>query len=104
MKKATRSEEQSRPHKANDNTPLSPRLRRLALALLDSPQGVTREEADRIAPASNGPHYIHFLRTKLGLEIPCERVPFTTRDGEGSWYGLYRLTRKDRKALREMLK
>jgi len=78
-------------------------MMRLALALLECPAGISREVADEIAPASNGPHYIGRLRTRLGLEIPCERVNCTTKDGEASWYGLYSLTPSDRLKLRELL-
>lgn len=77
---------------------LSPRLERLAKALLIGP--VTREEADHIAPASNSPQYIAVLRSRLGLSLPCERVPFTTKDGLSSWYGRYHATASDRDKLR----
>jgi len=102
MKKATQSEERSRPRKAKNS--MIPRMRRLAVALMNTPQGVTREQADKIAPASNGPHYIHRLRVHLDLEIPCGRVNCTTKDGERSWYGLYSLTLDDRRKLLEVLK
>lgn len=103
MKKATRPEEQSRPRKADNITHLPPRLKRLALALLNNPAGLPREACDKIAPASNGPHYIGKLRNRLKLVIPCERVNCTTEDGEASWYGLYRLTPQDRLTLLEVL-
>ncbi|SFM65103.1 hypothetical protein SAMN05216217_11094 [Halopseudomonas yangmingensis] len=82
---------------------IPPRMKRLLLALLSRHEGITREEADRIAPASNGPHYVSQLRNRLDLEIPCERVNCTTRDGEASWYGLYYLTKQDRAKAREFL-
>tara|TARA_Y100000815_G_scaffold20699_1_gene17649 strand:- start:381 stop:695 length:315 start_codon:yes stop_codon:yes gene_type:complete len=103
MKKATRPEEQSRPRKAKNITPLPPRLKRLAMALLNAPAGVPRETCDKIAPASNGPHYIGKLRNRLKLEIPCDRVNCITKDGEASWYGLYRLTHQDRQKLLEVM-
>lgn len=80
---------------------LSPRLERLAKALLIGP--VTREEADSIAPASNSPQYIAVLRSKLGLALPCERVPFITKDGLSSWYGCYHATASDRDKIRFVL-
>jgi len=82
---------------------IPPRMKRLLLALLSRHEGITREEADRIAPASNGPHYVGQLRNRLKLEIPCDRVNYTTRDGEASWYGRYYLTREDRAKAREVL-
>lgn len=82
-------------------TKLPPRLERLASALLIGP--VTREQADRIAPASNSPQYISMLRSRLGLSLPCERVPFTTKDGEESWYGRYHATESDQDSIRFVL-
>jgi len=81
---------------------LSPRMARLVAALLDNPTGVPREATDRIAPASNSPHYIGLLRARLGLQIPCERVDFVTKDGEPSWYGLYSLSGEDREKLAKL--
>lgn len=100
MKKATPTEVKSSPRKA-DNITLPPRGERLARSLLKAP--LSREQADRIAPASNAPHYIGLLRDRLQLEIPCDRVDFITCDGEASWYGVYRLTPKDRQKLLEVL-
>ncbi len=78
---------------------LPPRLKRLLRALLDNPDGLPREAADRATPASNSPEYISQLRDRLALVIPCERVSFTTTDGVASWYGRYHLTRTDRERL-----
>jgi hypothetical protein len=77
---------------------MSRRLIRLAAALAKGP--VTREQVDRIAPASNGPHFIGVLRRKLEIDLDCDRVPFTTKDGEPSWYGRYTPTREERAKLR----
>ncbi|MCG7578452.1 MULTISPECIES: stage VI sporulation protein F [unclassified Halomonas] len=76
---------------------MSRRLIRLAAALAKGP--VTREQADRIAPASNGPHFIGVLRRKLEIDLDCDRVPFTTKDGEPSWYGRYTPTPEERAKL-----
>ncbi|MFI8750079.1 hypothetical protein ACIGG6_08740 [Vreelandella lionensis] len=76
---------------------MSPRLIRLAIALAKGP--ITREQADRIAPASNGPHFIGELRRKLEIDLNCDRVPFTTKDGEPSWHGRYTPTREERAKL-----
>lgn len=86
------------------NINLTPRLTRLLNALDDAAeQGLSREEVDRVIPASNGPEYIRQLKEKLGLEIPCERVPFTTIDGMRSTRGIYRLTEDDRQRVRALL-
>jgi hypothetical protein len=81
---------------------LPPRASRLLRALLARGEGITREEADRLAPASNGPHYVGMLRRRLSIAIPCYRITHITSDGVVSWYGLYRLTRNDRIRLREL--
>jgi|AntDeeMetagen192_2_1112575.scaffolds.fasta_scaffold17140_1 hypothetical protein len=77
---------------------MSPRLTRLAAVLAAGP--ITREQADVIAPASNGPHYIGELRRKLGIELECDRVPFVTKDNTPSLYGRYTPTLKERAKLR----
>ena len=80
-------------------TQLTPRLKRLLLALLDNPAGLSREDCDRATPCSNSPEYISQLRDRLGLVIPCERVPFVTTDGDKSKRGVYRLAPTDRRRL-----
>ena len=90
QKKAPDNKAQS--HNTQPNHSIPPRMMRLVLALLENPAGVPREVADKIAPASNGPHYIWKLRRRFDIEIPCERVNRTTKDGEASWYGVYSLT------------
>lgn len=77
------------------------RCLRLLVALASG--SVTREQADRIAPASNAPHYVGVLRHKFDMKIPCERVPFVTKDGVPSWYGRYHATPADREKIRELL-
>lgn len=78
---------------------LTPRLKRLLRALLDNPDGLPREAADRATPASNSPEYVSQLRDRLALTIPCEMVPFVTIDGDKSKRGVYHLTRADRERL-----
>lgn len=80
---------------------MKPRLLRLATALSEGP--VTREQADRIAPASNGPHYVGVLRRLLDIELKCERIPRQTKDGEPSCYGRYTPTREEREKLRALV-
>lgn len=103
MNKKKAPDHTAQSHNTEQNHSIPPRMMRLALALLEYPAGIPREVADKIAPASNGPHYIGQLRNRLGLEIPCERVGCTTKDGEASWFGVYSLTPSDRRKLREVL-
>jgi len=70
------------------NPNLGPRHRRLVKALLRRP--ITREEADRIAKASNSPHWIMQLR-RHGLKISCERRQRVDADGEKVCPGTYSL-------------
>ena len=70
-KKAPDQKAQSHNTQANHSIP--PRMMRLALALLENPAGVPREVADKIAPASNGPHYIGQLRARRS------RLPLAAR-------------------------
>ncbi|MCE9680874.1 hypothetical protein [Halomonas alkalisoli] len=80
---------------------MNTRLIRLAEKLSQGP--ITREQADRIAPASNGPHYIGALRRRLDIELDCERVPYITVDGQSTWYGRYVPTQAERQKLREFV-
>lgn len=105
MKKATRSEKQGSQSQGQNTTKtpyLPPRAWRLVSELISRPEGITREQADRMAPASNGPHYVGLVRHRLNIEIPCLRIPHVTADGDASWHGLYRLTPADRIALHIM--
>lgn len=76
---------------------MSRRLIRLAAALAKGP--VTREQADRVTPSSNGPDYVRRLRRKLDIKVKCDRIPCTMKDGEPSWYGRYTPTREERAKL-----
>lgn len=82
---------------------LTPRLKRLLRALLDNPDGLSREAADHATPCSNSPEYVSQLRDRLALAIPCEMVPFVTIDGDKSKRGVYHLTQSDRRKLVEAL-
>lgn len=84
--------------------PLTGQQRRLALALLSNSQGVgiSRENSDRVAHASNSPNVVWQLRAK-GVQIATERVPFITCDNTESWYGRYHLAPESRQRLRELL-
>lgn len=81
--------------------PPNARQRRLLEALARGP--VSRDEADRITPAPNGPHYIGTLRRRYRLALPCERIPCKTIDGESSWRGVYVPTAVDRRWIARIL-
>lgn len=81
---------------------LTPRHRRLLLALLDGPQN--REEVDAIVGASNGPDEVMRVRRRFGLVIPCERQQGFDRDQHRVDFGVYSLTSSDRTAARKLVK
>lgn len=87
--------------KKHSGKPLPYRAIRLMMELLKGP--VDREKADRTAPASNSPHYVMLIRRRLKIDIECERVPYTTEDGEQSWYGRYITTPEERQVIRDYL-
>ena len=67
----------------------NPRELRAVNALFRNPR--TRRELDEIVGTNNSPHTIFGLRAK-GLEIICELVSCTSRDGYPAVYGVYSLT------------
>lgn len=73
---------------------INPRELRIIAALARTPAGLTREELDVIAGASNVPDAIMLLREK-GLDIPSVREPVSDRDGETVYRGRYRFTDAD---------
>lgn len=75
----------------------NPRHLRILAALLTRAR--PREELDRIAGASNGPHHVMELRGR-GLEIPCARTPCYDRDGHEVKRGIYWATERDRRRIR----
>jgi hypothetical protein len=88
--------------RAHSNPPdLSPRHRRIVHAL--DVRSRTREQIDRIAGASNGPDEVMRLREKLGIEIPCQRIPAFDRDGHDVQVGVYSLTAADRRKINAWL-
>jgi hypothetical protein len=92
---------QNHPTQRQHGQPLTPRRRRLLLALLAGQR--TREEIDRIAGASNGPDEILNLRQQFALSIPCQRQKSRDRDGHPVQVGIYRLTDADRTTARRVL-
>ena len=70
----------------------NPRALRLLQALLKQP--LTRESADTVTGASNGPEEVRKLREQ-GLELPCYRLGGHDRDGLWTYRGLYALSHKD---------
>jgi hypothetical protein len=81
---------------------MTPRHRRLLLALLAGPQ--TREEVDAIVGASNGPDEVMRVRRRFGLVIPCERQQGFDRDRHRVEFGVYSLTPGDHIAARKLVK
>lgn len=75
----------------------SPRERRLLAALLERP--ITREQADRIARASNSPDVVFKLRSH-GIDVQMTRIGFVDADGRASNYGRYWLKQSDKRAAR----
>ncbi|MFA5730862.1 MAG: hypothetical protein WC934_02525 [Acidithiobacillus sp.] len=71
----------------------NPRALRLLRALLKQP--LTRESADTVTGASNGPEEVRKLREQ-GLELPCFRLGVHDRDGLWTYRGLYALSHRDR--------
>ncbi len=78
----------------------NPRALRLLRALLEQP--LTRESADTVMGASNGPEEVRKLREQ-GLELPCYRLRVHERDGLWTYRGLYALSHKDRQQVARAL-
>jgi len=57
-----------------------------------------REHLDRAVGCSNTPDLVSELRRR-GLDLPCQRVSDTDRDGLPIKRGVYRLTEQDRRKL-----
>ena len=78
----------------------NPRYCRALHALMKRP--MPREHLDREAGCSNGPELVASLRRR-GLDIPCQLVEDTDRDGMAIKRGVYFLTEKDRRAINRWL-
>lgn len=74
----------------------NPRHLRAIHALMTRP--MPREHLDRAAGCSNGPDLVAALRCR-GLEIPCEKVSDTDRDGLPIKRGVYYFTESDRRKI-----
>ncbi len=81
---------------------LTPRHRRLLIALLHGP--VSREDADRIAGASNGPDEVMQIRRRYLLKLPCVRKTGRDRDGCRVEYGVYSLADSDMAAAARLVR
>lgn len=79
---------------------LSPREKRAAIALLNTP--IMRENLDAIAGCSNGPELVAGLRRK-GLSVPCDRVERFDKDGNTCYPGQYSFTAEDKQIVRNWL-
>jgi hypothetical protein len=78
----------------------NPRALRLLRALLKQP--LTRESADTITGASNGPEEVRKLREQ-GLDLPCYRVGVHDMDGLWTYRGLYALSHRDKRQVSRAL-
>lgn len=96
MKKRPTNQSQPSAHEPRKSSPakINPRERRLFERLLNGP--ALREALDRVSGSSNVPDVIFRIRRKYDLEIPCERVAATDRDGQPCRPGRYYLTEDDR--------
>lgn len=81
---------------------ITPRQLRLIRALLIGP--LYREQADRVAGASNSPHHIGELRRIHGLKIATERAEHIDRDGFKTRPGIYILQADSVKLARTLLR
>ena len=77
------------------------RHHRLIVALLMGP--LPRETADRVAGASNSPHYVGELRRRFHLNIITEWVEGIDRDGFVVRTGVYHLEDDSRELARLLL-
>ena len=82
---------------------IGPRHRRL-LAALERRTAVTREQADRIAHASNSPHYVGELRKRYGIQIHTLMASGIDYDGHKIQYGVYWLDGDGKTAVRKLLR
>ena len=78
----------------------NPRHLRAIDALLKG--GVSRHDLARIAGAANAPELVAELRRR-GLEVPCQRVDFTDRDGDKCKPGIYSFTEHDCQLIAEWM-
>lgn len=78
----------------------NPRQLRAIHGLLQRP--ISRHDLDGLAGVTNAPELVAQLRRR-GLELPCERIDFTDRDGIKCRPGVYRLSEADRRAITSWL-
>lgn len=97
MKKRPTDKSQSSAHEPRKFTAIhfSPRELRVLKHLMAS-RSAMREVVDRVAGSSNGPDVVARVRRKLNIEIKCDRVPATDRDGKPCKPGRYSLSQDDR--------
>lgn len=76
----------------------NPRQLRALAALERRP--MPRESLDREAGCSNAPDLVAELR-RCGLDVPCQRISFIDRDGCKCRPGVYSLTERDRRKIRD---
>jgi hypothetical protein len=99
---ATSAEGQNIAKRSGKHSTIGPRLHRLLDALINRKE-ITRKQADRIAHASNGPHYIGVLRKRHKVPVLMSLKSGTDYDGEPSSYGIYSLDDEGKQIARELL-
>lgn len=87
---------------ASSIKPMTPRQMRVAKALADTNDWISREAIDGIAGASNGPEIVRQLRSRWGYDaIEMQRVSVLDCDGLSVQAGRYRLSLAGRHRLAE---
>jgi hypothetical protein len=82
----------------------SPRYARALFALLNRGRlGLSREQLDRIAGASNSPELVRQLKTRFGIAITTEMVYGRDGDGLPVKFGVYTLSDGARQQLCEFV-
>ena len=79
----------------------NPRHLRALQSLLRRP--MPREHLDREVGCSNSPELVAELRRR-GLDVPCTRVRDLDRDGMEIRRGVYHLTHRDRRIVRQFFR
>ena len=94
--------ETSAPDKAHSTSFQTDNPRHLRAIHALSTRPMPREHLDRAVGCSNAPELVAELRRR-GLEIPCERVSDTDRDGLPIKRGVYYFTEQDRRKVNRWL-
>lgn len=75
-------------------------LQRFLIALLD--RDLSTYEAQQAASCSRPANLASDARKRYGLDLPCPSTRYVKSDGTPASYGVYKLTKADRKRLSEI--